>query len=92
MNCFLGNGVPLAEIEDWWLASLGLSRSCLRKSIVNRASSASKGVRKPLLYGTAHIRVHSTFLVQSIYGAIQEIGGFERREWLDLGAALPENP
>jgi hypothetical protein len=35
--------------------------------------------------------VHSTFLIQSIYGAIQEIGGFDRPEWLDLGDALPES-
>jgi hypothetical protein len=27
--------------------------------------------------------VDSTFLVQSIYGAIQEYGGFERPAWLD---------
>ena len=35
------------------------------------------------VYGTAALSVHSTYLVQSIYGAIQEYGGFERPEWLD---------
>jgi hypothetical protein len=30
------------------------------------------------VYGTAALCVHSTYLVQSIYGAIQEYGGFER--------------
>lgn len=89
VNCHLGNGLELREIEDWWLEQLGLPRACLRKSVVNRPSSASKGVRKPLLHGTAHVAVHSTFLIQSIYGAIQEIGGFERPEWLDLGVAAP---
>ena len=89
VNCFLGNGLELAEIENWWLEQLELPRECLRKSVVNRPSAASKGVRKRLPYGTAHVTVHSTFLVQSIFGAIQEIGGFERPEWLDLGVALP---
>jgi hypothetical protein len=28
--------------------------------------------------------VHSTFIVQSIYGAIQEYAGIDRTEWLDL--------
>jgi hypothetical protein len=28
--------------------------------------------------------VHSTFMVQSIYGAIQKYAGMERPEWLDL--------
>ena len=28
--------------------------------------------------------VHSTFVVQSIYGAIQEYAGIDRPEWLDL--------
>ncbi|MGI8622765.1 MAG: hypothetical protein ACR2NB_04575 [Solirubrobacteraceae bacterium] len=55
------------------------------KSIVNRPSVASRGVRRPLLYGTARVTIESTFLAQSIFGAIQEIGGFERPEWLDLG-------
>jgi hypothetical protein len=33
--------------------------------------------------GTASIRGDSTFIVQSIYGAIQAHAGFERPEWLD---------
>jgi hypothetical protein len=91
VNCFLGNGFSVEQIEDWWLEELELDRSQLRKTMVNKVSSASKKVRTPLLHGTAHMTVNSTFLVQSIYGAIQEIGGFERPEWLDLGGALPEN-
>ena len=33
--------------------------------------------------GTCRLTVHSTPIVQHIYGAIQEYGGFERPEWLD---------
>jgi hypothetical protein len=35
-----------------------------------------------LPYGTVRVCVHSTRIVQSIDGAIQEYGGFERPEWL----------
>jgi hypothetical protein len=56
--------------------------------VVDRPSSASRGVRRPLVYGTARIVVYSTTIVQSIYGAIQEYAGCSRPEWTDLG--LPE--
>ena len=85
VDCFLGNGLGLDEIETWLLTRLELPASCLRKAVVNRPSSASK-LRKGnvLPYGTARLAVHSTFIVQSIYGAIQEYAGFDRPEWLDL--------
>jgi hypothetical protein len=85
VNCYLGNGLSLDEIHGWWLARLGLPASCLRTTIVNRPSPASK-LRKGhvLPYGTARISVHSTFIVQSIYGGIQEYAGIDRPEWLDL--------
>lgn len=83
VNCHLGNGLSLEQIELWWLTALGLPRTCLRASTVNRASRASKKVRRPLVHGTAQLRVGSTWIVQSIYGAIQEYAGFDRPEWLD---------
>ena len=69
VNCFLGNGLELAEIEQWWLDRLfGMPRACLGQSVVNRPSTASKSVRarRKLLYGTASLTVNSTFVVQSI--------------------------
>lgn len=85
VNCFLGNGLGLDEIQRWWLIRLGLPAKSLRKAIVNRPSSASKQRKGHVLpYGTARITVHSTFIVQSIYGAIQEYAGIDRPEWLDL--------
>jgi hypothetical protein len=87
VNCHLGNGLTLQEIEAWWLARLGLPRSCLLKAAVNRPSRASRGVRRPLVHGTARLVVHSTAIAQSIYGAIQEYGGFDRPEWVDLEVA-----
>jgi hypothetical protein len=60
-----------------------LPESCLRTAAVNRASSASQRKGRTLLYGTARLSMHSTAVAQSIYGAIQEYGGFDRPEWLD---------
>jgi hypothetical protein len=85
VNCHLGNGLTLTEIEAWWLERLELPEGCLQKAAVNRPSSASKQVRRPLVHGTARLVVYSTAIAQSIYGAIQEYAGFSRDEWTDLG-------
>jgi len=85
VNCFLGNGLSLDEIQHWWLERLQLPAGCLRKAIVNQPSPASKRRKGHVLpYGTARLSVHSTFIVQSIYGGIQEYAGIDRPEWLDL--------
>jgi hypothetical protein len=85
VNCFLGNGLSLDEIQRWWLARLDLPSSCIRRAVVNRPSSASKRLKGNVLpYGTARLCVHSTDVIQSIYGAIQEYAGIDRPEWLDL--------
>ena len=71
------------EIEQFWLDTLELPTTCLRKSTVNVYSKHSKKKRRNRLpYGTVRVCVHSTRVVQSIYGSIQEYGGFERPEWL----------
>jgi transcriptional regulator with XRE-family HTH domain len=72
------------EIEQWWLDRLGLPVGSLRKSHVNVYSKYSKKKRtNKLPYGTCTVTVHSSRIVQTIYGSIQEYGGFERPEWLD---------
>ena len=83
-NLFSDHKERQREIEDFWLATGQLPRSCLRKSIVNVYSRASKRTRvNRLPYGTCGVRFHSTRAVQHIWGAIQEYGCFERPEWLD---------
>ncbi len=83
-NLFADHLERQREIEDFWLDKLGLERESLRKSAVNQYSKYSKKKRlNKLPYGTATIRVHSTRIVQTIYGSIQELGGFDRPEWLD---------
>ena len=50
---------------------------------MNRYSRSSRGKRvNRLPYGTCRVTLHRAAVVQSIYGAIQEYGGFERPEWL----------
>ncbi len=82
-NLFADHVEHQQEIEQFWLDTLGLPQSCLRKSTVNVYSKHSqKKRRNKLPYGTVRVCVHSTKIVQSIYGSIQEYGGFERPEWL----------
>jgi hypothetical protein len=50
---------------------------------VNRYSRSSKEKRVHRLpYGTCRVTLHRAAVVQSIFGAIQDYGGFERPEWL----------
>jgi len=72
------------QIERFWLETLELPDTCLRKSMVNAYSKYSQKKRRNMLpYGTCKLTVHRTRIVQTIYGGIQEYGGFERPEWLD---------
>jgi hypothetical protein len=91
VNCHLNNGLELVEIQTWWLERLGLPEASLRGASVNRVSTASRWHRNVLVYGTASMSVHSTAIVQSIYGAIQHYAGIERPEWVDgrLTSASP---
>jgi hypothetical protein len=81
-NLFTDHESRQREVEDFWLATLGLRRTSLCKSIVNRYSRYSQKKRKNKLpYGTCRLAVHSTEILQTIYGSIQELAGFDRPEW-----------
>jgi hypothetical protein len=83
-NLFADHLSHQREIERFWLDTLELPESCLRKSIVNVYSKYSQKKRQNRLpYGTCRVTVCRTHVVQHIYGAIQEYGGFDRPEWLD---------
>jgi hypothetical protein len=72
------------EIERFWLSVAGVPESCLYKSIVNVYSHYSQRKRcNRLPYGTCHVVVSRTAVVQSIYGSIQEYAGFVREAWLE---------
>jgi transcriptional regulator with XRE-family HTH domain len=83
-NLFADHLPRQRQVEQFWLDTLELPRSCLRKSQVNVYSKYSqKKRRNKLPYGTCRVVVHRSRVVQAIYGAIQEYAGFERPEWLD---------
>jgi hypothetical protein len=94
LNVYLTNGLSLGEVEDHWLGALGLPRASLRKHTINHAPTSSSGLRSDKLpYGVCAVRVkRSTRLVQHIYGAIQEYGGFEEPRWLDGPPRKPRPP
>ena len=73
-----------AEIEQYWLDELGLPCESLRKSVVNVYSKYSQRKRVGNLpYGTCRVVVSRTWVTQTIFGAIQELGGFTRDSWLE---------
>ncbi len=72
-----------AAIECYWLCEFALPCASLTRSIVNHASRRSNGKRARMLpRGTCRLTVNSTFVVQSIFGSIQEYGRMEHPEWL----------
>ena len=82
-NLFADHLARQREIEQFWLDTLDMPRERLCKSFVNVYSKYSQKKRtNKLPYGTTRVVVHSTQVVQNIFGAIQEYGGFERPEWL----------
>jgi hypothetical protein len=83
-NLFADHVERQLAIERFWLDTLGVPMTSLRKSHVNVYSKYSQKKRaNKLPYGTCEVGVHSTRIVQTIYGSIQEYGGFDRPEWLD---------
>lgn len=91
LNVYLGNGLTIEQIEDYWLDALGLPRACLGVHSINHFPTSSSGRKKNKLpYGVCTLRVRrSTRIVQHIYGAIQEYAGFDEPLWLDGPARKP---
>jgi hypothetical protein len=84
LNLFADHAERIEAVEDFWLDRLDLPRSCLRTPSVNVYSKYSQKKRtNKLQHGTCDLIVHSSRIVQTIYGSIQEYGGFERPAWLD---------
>lgn len=93
LNVYLNNGLPLTRIEDHWLRAVQAPRSSLRGHTLNHFPTSSSGKRRNLPYGVCTLKAtKSTWLVQHIYGAIQEYGGFEEPRWLDGPPRKPRAP
>jgi AcrR family transcriptional regulator len=88
LNVYLGNGLAISEIEQHWLEAVELPRDCLRKHSINHFPTSSSGKKaNHLPYGVCTIGVCDTWIVQHIYGAIKEYGGFDEPRWLDCDPA-----
>jgi hypothetical protein len=84
LHVYLGNGMSLDEIEAHWLRRLELPAACLLKHRVNPMPTSSSGKKRAKLpYGVGKLTVNDTRIVQHIFGAIQEYGGFDEPRWLD---------
>tara|TARA_B100000614_G_scaffold262909_1_gene300441 strand:+ start:33589 stop:34266 length:678 start_codon:yes stop_codon:yes gene_type:complete len=70
------------EVESYWQSNLSLPESSFTKSVVDYNNRYSKRQGK-LEYGTCSISIHSTELVQIIFGSISEIAEIEGEKWLD---------
>lgn len=79
IHCHTTAPEEIYRIEQYWLNLLDLPETALRKTIFKQGSDKSKHILKN---GVCSIRIHRVALVQHIYGAIQEYGGFENSEWL----------
>lgn len=82
INCYTHQGLTLEEIETYWVETLDLPASCLRKSSINIQPSSSQQKGRKLLYGTCKIHISQTRLIQHVYGAIQEYSGIDKPEWV----------
>ena len=83
INVYTNNGLSIDEIERFWLDLLDLGRDSVRKHTLNHHPTSSSGRAKSRLpYGVCFLIVNRTWVVQHIYGAIQEYAGFEEPRWL----------
>lgn len=84
INVYTNNGMTIEEIERYWLDLLKLPSTSVRKHMLNHMPTSSSGrAKNKLPYGVVTLHVHSTWMVQHIYGAIQEYAGFDEPAWLD---------
>lgn len=85
INYYTNNGLTKENIEEYWLSTLDLQRSAIRKGQENnRPKSAINKTRFNVHpYGMCCIAVkRSTHIIQHIYGAIQEYAGFDNNYML----------
>jgi hypothetical protein len=83
INVYTGNGLTIDEIERYWLDLLDLPTSSVRKHAIDHKPTSSSGrAKNKLPYGVCTLQVHNSWMLQHIYGAIQEYGGFDEPAWL----------
>lgn len=79
IHCHTFDVDEIKRIENYWLNVLALRQSALKKTQVKQGSETRIN---RLENGVCAIQVHRSEIIQQIYGAIQEYGGFENPNWL----------
>lgn len=85
INAYTSRVRTIDAIEAYWLDLLKLPPECTRKHTTNNLPTSSSGKKvNKLPNGVLTLCVaKSTWLVQHIYGAIQEYSGIDQPTWLD---------
>jgi hypothetical protein len=80
IHCHTDDKSEVSRIEQYWINLLDLvDNTCLYKTQYKQGTSSRKN---RLMNGIFSITIQSTEIVQHIFGAIQEYGGFENEDWL----------
>lgn len=73
------------EILEYWSSNLQLPKSCFTQPQINNAPKSAKkdsNQKQKCPYGVLKLKAYSVEIIQKIYGAIQELGGFVEPKWL----------
>lgn len=74
--------VTIDDCKRYWTNSLSLSMNNIKSVTCDKRPKNTQQKRNGLLkYGTIRMTVHSTRLIQQIYGAIKELCSFENDNW-----------
>ncbi len=80
IQCHSSDPDEIRRIERYWIDTLELEPSCLRKTHIKKGTQYRKSTLENGVCGINVLR--STPLLHHIYGAIQEYGGFDNPAWL----------
>lgn len=83
IQVYLGNGIKIDDIKNYWIENLKLEESNIRNIKVLNGTRKVSGKKKNIhLYGVCRIRICRTDILQHMFGAMQEYGNFKKDEWL----------
>lgn len=81
VQCYDGNGLNAQDVETFWADVVGRGPVKVRMKPASKTGRGSKANKRP--HGCCYINLCKTEAVQKLFGAIQELTGIERPEWLD---------
>lgn len=79
VHCHTQDHTEITNIKLYWSNQLNVPLSAFKYTYIKEGSDSRKN---RLDYGICSIRIDNTELVQHIFGAIQEYGGFDNPDWL----------